>query len=133
MTWLKRLLIGGGIVLALIVTLVVLAEYWGKAPEGPGTQTLSMTVGNHTVTVGGAYKEMTQESMADGMKVVVDGHEITLNVDQLTVDGKTQVIEPTQNVEIWADEAGAVQVKVVNAGAAGAGADAAGPGEAPAE
>ena len=79
-----------------------------------------MTVGHRTVTVGGNYKSVTQELMADGMGIKVDGHEITLTGDQLTIDGKTQVLEPEQNIDIWVDDKGAVSVKVVHA-EAGAG------------
>jgi hypothetical protein len=112
MTWLKRILIGAGIVLALLIALVVVAGYWGPG-GGPGTQTVSMTVGSRTVTVSGHYKSMTQESLADGVKVAVDGHEILVSGDQLTVDGKTQVLEPGQDVAIMVDATGAVSVKVV--------------------
>jgi hypothetical protein len=69
-----------------------------------------------TVTIGGQYKSVTQESMADGMSIKVDGHQITLTGDQLTIDGKTQVLEPDQNIEIWVDEEGKVHA---DAGAAG--------------
>ncbi len=113
--WLKRILIGAGIVLALVIALVLVAGYW--TPSGKVETTLSMTVGHRTVTIGGQYKSITQESMADGMAIKVDGHEITLTGDQLTVDGKTQVLEPDQNIEIWVDEKGQVSVKVVNADA----------------
>jgi hypothetical protein len=68
---------------------------------------------------------LTQESLADGIKIVVDGHVITINDDQLTMDGKTQVLEPDQDVEIVVSEAGAVEMKVVHAGE-GASAPAAG-------
>jgi hypothetical protein len=115
--WLKRILIGTGIVLALLIGLVLFAGYW--APGGPSQPTMSMTVGHRTVTVGGKYKNVTQESMADGMAIKVDGHEITLTGDQLTIDGKTQVLEPEQNIEIWVDDKGAVSVKVVHAEAGG--------------
>lgn len=120
MSWLKRILIGLGIVLALLIAIVVVVGYWG-GPSGPVTQTMSMTVGRRTVTVGGHYKNMTQESLAEGMKVIVDGHEIEISADQLEVDGKTQVLEPGQDVEIWVDEKGAVNVKVVHADAGSAG------------
>jgi hypothetical protein len=80
-----------------------------------------MTVGSRTVTVGGHYKNMTQESLAEGVKVTVDGHEIEVTADQLEVDGKTQVLEPGQDVVIWVDEKGAVDVKVVHADAGTAG------------
>ena len=118
--WLKRILIGAGIVLALLVGLVLFAGYW--TPSGSSQPTMAMTVGHRTVTVGGKYKSVTQESMADGMGIKVDGHEITLTGDQLTIDGKTQVLEPDQNIEIWVDETGKVSVKVVHAEAGAAGA-----------
>jgi FtsP/CotA-like multicopper oxidase with cupredoxin domain len=119
MPWLKRILIGLGIVLALLIALVLVAGYWGP-DEGPVTQTMSMTVGNRTVTVGGHYKNMTQESLANGIKVVVDAHVIVVSADQLTVDGKTQVLEPGQDVEVLVDEKGAVSVKLVSSGAGSA-------------
>ena len=80
-----------------------------------------MTVGHRTVTIGGHYKSVTQESMADGMSIKVDGHEITLTGDQLTIDGKTQVLEPDQNIEIFVDDKGQVSVKVVQADAGASG------------
>ena len=117
--WLKRILIGAGIVLALLIALVFAVGYW--TPSGQVEQTLSVTVGHRTVTIGGHYKSVTQESMADGMSIKVDGHEITLTGDQLTIDGKTQVLEPDQNIEIWVDDKGEVSVKVVHADAGAAG------------
>ncbi|MGH6833194.1 MAG: hypothetical protein ACRECM_09255, partial [Methyloceanibacter sp.] len=77
------------------------------------TQTMSMTVGSRTVTVGGHYKDMTQETLADGIKVVIDGHVIIVSADQLTVDGNTQVLEPGQDVEVLVDDKGVVEVKLV--------------------
>lgn len=112
MSWLKRVLIGLGCVLVLLVALVLVAGNWG-AERGGGKQSLSMTAGGRTVTVAGDYKTMTQESIADGVKVKVDGHEIVVAADQLTVDGKTQVIEPGQDVEIMVGENGDVSVKVL--------------------
>jgi hypothetical protein len=112
MSWPKRILIGLGLVLALLIALVLVAGYW-TADDGSVTQTMSMTVGNRTVTVGGHYKSMTQESLADGVKVMVDGHEIVVSADQLSVDGKTQVLEPGQDVEILVDKQGALAVKLV--------------------
>jgi hypothetical protein len=112
MSWLKRILIGLGIVFVLLVALVLVAGYWG-ADQGGGTQNLSMTVGGRTVTVGGHYQSMTQESLADGVKVVVDGHKVLVSGDQLTVDGKTQVLEPGQDVDIMVGENGDLSVKVV--------------------
>ena len=116
MTWLKRILIGLGIVLVLLIALVVVAGYW-TPDEKSVTQTMSMTVGSRTVTVGGHYKDMTQESLADGIKVVIDGHVIIVSADQLTVDGKTQVLEPGQDVEVLVDDKGVVEVKLVRSDA----------------
>jgi len=115
MSWLKRILIGGGIVLVLVIAIVLLVSHWGGGSNGPVNQTISLTVGAHTVTIGGHYKEMTQESMADGMNILVDSHEITINADQLTIDGKMQVLEPGQDVDISVNEKGAVEVMVVHA------------------
>ncbi len=107
--WLKRILIGAGIVLALLVGLVLFAGYW--TPSGSSQPTMAMTVGHRTVTVGGKYKSVTQESMADGMGIKVDGHEITLTGDQLTIDGKTQVSSPTRTSRSgWTRPARSVKV-----------------------
>ena len=117
--WLKAILIGAGLVLALAIAMVFAVGYWTSS--GQVEQTLSVSVGHRTVTIGGKFKSVTQESMADGMSIKVDGHEITLTGDQLTIDGKTQVLEPDQNIEIWVDEEGKVSVKVVRADAGASG------------
>jgi FtsP/CotA-like multicopper oxidase with cupredoxin domain len=112
MSWLKRLLIGLGLVLVLLIAIVFAIGFW-TPDEGSVMQTISMTVGSRTVTVGGHYKDMTQESLADGIKVVIDGHVIIVTGDQLTVDGNTQVLEPGQDVEVLVDMEGKVSVKLV--------------------
>jgi autotransporter translocation and assembly factor TamB len=121
MSWLKRILIGLGIVLVLLFAIVFAIGFW-TPDESSVAQTMSVTVGNRTVTVGGHYKNMTQETLADGIKVTVDGHVVVINDDQLTVDDKTQVLEPGQDVEVLVDKKGAVSVKIVSsdAGAANA-------------
>ena len=112
MSWLKRILIGLAVALALLLAIVFAIGYL-TPDQGSVTQTMSFTVGNRTVTVGGHYKSMRQESLADGVKVVVDGHKILVSGDQLTVDGKTQVLEPGQDVDIVVGENGDLSVKVV--------------------
>ena len=112
MSWLLRILAGLGIVLALVIVFVLVIGNWGASDDT--TQALSMTVGNRTVTVAGHYKDMTQESIANGMKVVVDGHEVVITDDQLSVDGKTEVVEPDQDVMVYVGEDGKVQVKLVH-------------------
>jgi hypothetical protein len=119
MSWLKKGLIGLGAVLALLIAIVVTVGY--LTPSGPPTQALTMTVGSRSVTVAGHYKDLTQESTPDGIKVVVDGHEIAVSQDQLTMDGKTQVLEPDQNVMIYVDEKGVVDVKLEHESTASSG------------
>jgi flagellar hook assembly protein FlgD len=121
MSWLKKSLIGLGIALALLITILAVIGF--LTPSRPATQALTMTVGNHSVTVAGHYKDLTQESTADGVKVMVDGHKITLDGDQLTMDGKTQVLEPDQNVTIYVDEKGGVDVKIEQESAADSGSE----------
>jgi hypothetical protein len=112
MTWLMRILVGLGIVLALVIAIVLLIGNWGAS--GPPTQAVSMTVGSRTVTVAGHYKDTRQESMADGIKIVVDGHEVIVSADQLTVDGKVQVLEPDQDVLVYVDKDGKIAVKAAH-------------------
>ena len=112
MSWLKRILIGLALVLVLVIG-ILFAIGFLTPDESSVMQTMSMTVGSRTVTVGGYFKDMTQESLADGVKVVIDGHEIVVTGDQLTVDGKTQVLEPGQDVEVLVDKDGKVSVKLV--------------------
>lgn len=119
MTWLKLILLGLGIVLALLIAIVFVVGYW-TPDEKSVTQTMSMTVGSRTVTVGGHYKSMTQASLADGIKITIDGHDVTVSADQLTVDGKTQVLEPGQDVEVMVDDKGIVAVKIVSSDGGGA-------------
>ncbi len=98
--------------IVLLIGILFAIGFW-TTDEGSVTQTMSMTVGSRTVTVGGHYKDMTQESLADGIKVSIDGHVIIVSGDQLTVDGKTQVLEPGQDVEVLVDKDGKVSVKLV--------------------
>ena len=116
MSWLKRILIGLGIVLVLLIG-ILFAIGFLTPDEGSVMQTMSMTVGNRTVTVVGHYKDMTQESLADGIKAVIDGHVIIVTGDHLTVDGNTQVLEPGQDVEVLVDKDGKVSAKLVRSDA----------------
>ena len=72
-----------------------------------------MTVGSRTVTVGGHYKDMTQELLADGMKIIVDGHVITISADQLTSTARRKSSSRARTWISLVDEKGAVEVKVV--------------------
>lgn len=111
MSWLMRILVGLGLVLALVIVLVLVIGNIGTREET--TQAISVTVGNRTVTVAGHYKDMTQESVADGIKVIVDGHEVLITTDQLSVDGKMETLEPDEDVTVYVTNDGNVQVKVV--------------------
>ena len=118
---LKQILIGLGIALALLIVIVLVIGHWSPGEQHDVAKTMSVEVGDHTVTVTGAHKNVTQESMADGMDIKVDGHEIAINADQLTVDGKTQVLEAGQDVELAVDDKGAINVKLVESDAGSAG------------
>jgi len=114
MSWLIRILVALGLVLALVIVIVLMIGNIGTREEA--TQAISMTVGNRTVTVAGHYKDMTQESVADGIKVVVDGHEVLITTDQLSVDDKTEMLEPDEDVTVYVAKDGKVQVKVAPEG-----------------
>ena len=114
----KKILIGLGIVLALVIAIVVAVGFLSP-DENSVTQSLSMTVGDRTITVSGKYKDIKQEALADGIKITADGHEITVSADQLEVDGKTQVLDPGQDVKILVDGKGAVSVKLARSDAGG--------------
>ncbi|MGI8853463.1 MAG: hypothetical protein ACR2GC_09280 [Methyloceanibacter sp.] len=116
MSRLTQILIGSGVVLALLVILVVLAGNWGSSAP---SQTVEMSFGTHLVTVKGHYKDLTQETIAEGLLIAVDGNEITVNDAQVTAAGLTHVLEPGQNIEILVDEKGTVKVKVAEPDAGG--------------
>ena len=110
MSWLMRILVALGLVLALVILIVSVIGNIGTRDET--SEAISMTVGNRTVMVAGHYKDMTQESVADGIKVIVDGHEILITTDQLSVDGQMETLEPDENVTVYVTEDGKLQVKV---------------------
>ena len=118
MSWPKRILIWLGLGVALLVVLVTVISY--KAPGGPASQAVAMTVGDRTFTVAGHYKEMRQESLPEGLRVIVDKHQITVENSQLTVDGQTGVLEPGQDVVAWIHDDGRLEIKIVRADAASA-------------
>ena len=111
MSWLMRILSAVSIVLALVIVIVLVIGRLGTGEDA--TQSLVMAVGNRTVTVGGHFKDMTQESIADGIKIVVDDHEVAVSGDQLSVDGKTEILEPDQDVRVFVAKNGDLRVKVV--------------------
>ena len=113
MTWLKWLLIALSLVIILVIAIVA---GLGMMTSKQGKEVRHISVGQRTVTVS-HYKNLTQETTADGVKIVVDGHAITATADAITIDGKAQTFDPTQDVEITIDEKGAVQAKTLSADA----------------
>ena len=113
MTWLKWLLIALSLVIILMIAIVA---GLGMMTSKQGKEVRHISVGQRTVTVS-HYKNLTQETTADGVKIVVDGHTITATADAITIDGKAQTFYPTQYVEITIDEKGAVQAKTLSADA----------------
>ena len=113
MSWLMRGLAAVGVGLALVIAIVFVI---GRLETGNDpTQALALAVGNRTVNVAGHFKDMTQESIADGIKIVVDNHEVVVSGDQLSVDGKTEILEPDQDVMIYVGKDGRLQVKTTQA------------------
>jgi hypothetical protein len=113
MNWLKWLLIALSLVIILVIAIVA---GLGMMTSKQGKEVRHISVGQRTVTVS-HYKNLTQETTADGVKIVVDGHTITATADAITIDGKAQTFDPTQDVEITIDEKGAVQAKTLSADA----------------
>jgi hypothetical protein len=113
MTWLKWLLIALSLVIILVIAIVA---GLGMMTSKQGKEVRHISVGQRTVTAS-HYKNLTQETTADGVKIVLDGHTITATADAITIDGKAQTFDPTQDVEITIDEKGAVQAKTLSADA----------------
>lgn len=110
MAWLMRILVALALVLALVIVIVVVIGNIGTREET--AEAIALTVGNRTLTVAGHYQNLTQESVADGIKIVVDGHEIVVTADQLSVDGETEVLEPGEDVTVYVPKGGTAQVQV---------------------
>jgi hypothetical protein len=114
MTWLKGGLIGLGIVVVLVIAIVAAL---GLLSSGGGHEVRHISVGQRTITVS-HYKGMTQESIADGVKIVADGHVISATPDAITIDGTAQSFDPAQDVEITIDEKGGIEAKALSPDAA---------------
>ena len=113
MTWLKGLLIALGLVVVLVFAIIAAL---GLLTSDKGKEVRHISIGQRTITVS-HYKGLTQETTADGVKIVVDGHTITATPDAIAIDGKAQTFDPTQDVQITVDETGAVQAKTLSADA----------------
>ena len=113
MSWVKWPLIALGLIVVLVFVIIAALGMFGS--DG-GKEVKHISVGQRTITVS-HYKNLTQETMADGVRIVVDGHTIVATTDAITIDGQPQTIDPTQDVEITVDEAGTVQAKTLSADA----------------
>src|SRR5262245_25678544 len=113
MTWLKGLLIALGLVAVLVFAIVAAL---GLLSSDQGKEVRHISIGQRTITVS-HFKNLTQETTADGVKIVADGHTITATQDAITIDVKPQNFDLTQDVEVSIDETGAVQAKTLSADA----------------
>ena len=111
MSWLIRIMAAIGIVLALVIVIVLLIGNVGTRESG--TEPITLTAGNRAVTIAGHYTNFTQETFADGIKIIVDGHEVVVSADQLSVDGETQVLESDHDVTVYVAKDGTIQVGIV--------------------
>ena len=116
MPWLKWALIALGIVAVLVIAIIAAL---GLLTSGGGKEVRHISIGQRTISVS-HYKDMTQESIADGVKIVADDHVITATPDAITIDGKTQDFDPSQDVEINIDEKGSIEAKAMSPAAPGA-------------
>lgn len=110
MAWIMRGLVAIALALGLVIIFVLLIGNLGSRDDA--TEATAITVGNRTVTVAGHYKTLSQETVSDGVKIIVEGHEIMVTADQLSVDGEAQVLEPEDNVTVYVARDGQAQVKV---------------------
>jgi hypothetical protein len=108
MVWIMRGLVAIALALGLVIAIVVLIGNIGSGDDG--AQVTALTVGGRAVTVAGHYATLSQESVADGLKVIVEGHEIMVTADQLSVDGRAQVLEPENNVTVTISKDGELRV-----------------------
>jgi hypothetical protein len=113
MSWVKGLLIGLGAVAVLVFAIIAAL---GMLGSGGGKEVRHISMGQRTITVS-HFKNLTQQTTADGVRIMVDGHTIVATNDAITIDGKAQTFDPTQDVEITVDESGAVQAKTLAADA----------------
>ena len=110
MVWIMRGLVAIALALGLVILIVLLIGNIGSRDDG--REVTALTVGSRTVTVAGHYETLSQESVADGVKIIVEGHEIMVTADQLSVDGQDQVLEPEENVTVTVSKGGDVRVRV---------------------
>jgi len=132
MPWLKWVLIALGVVVVLVIAIIAAL---GSLTSGGGKEVRHISIGERTISVS-HYKDMTQESIADGVKIVADDHVITATPDAITIDGKTQDFDPSRDVEINIDEKGGIEAKAMSPAAPGpdaASPDAGGSDDAPPE
>lgn len=114
MSWLKWALIA---LAAVVVLVVVILAALGLLTSDGGKEIRHISVGQRTITVS-HYKDMTQETIPDGVKIVADGHVIIVTADATTIDGTAQNFDPTQDVEVDIDETGKIDAKGIAPGAA---------------
>jgi len=110
MPWLKWVLIALGIAVVLVIAIIAVL---GLLTSGGGKEVRHISIGQRTISVS-HYKDMTQESIADGVKIVADDHVITATPDAITIDGKTQDFDPSRDVEINIDEKGGIEAKALS-------------------
>ena len=110
MVWIMRGLVAIALALGLVIAIVLLIGNIGSGEDS--REVTALTVGGRTVTVAGYYETLSQESVGDGVKIIVEGHEIMVTADQLSVGGKAQVLEPEENVTISVSKYGKVLVTV---------------------
>lgn len=108
----KWALIALGLVVVLVLAMLGLLGAFNDSPE---KEVRHISVGERTISIS-HYKDMTQEIVAEGVKVVADGHVILATTESILVDGEPLEIDPDSDVEITIDEEGKLEARAVAPG-----------------
>jgi hypothetical protein len=107
-----QILIAFGVVLALVLVFLMMGNWGSTVPS----RTVEASFGDHLVTIKGHYKDLTQETVAEGLLITVDGQKIAVTDGQITAAGLTHALQPGQNVEILVNEKGGIEVGAAPSG-----------------
>lgn len=74
---------------------------------------VSMVIAGHTIRILGHHKSVIPEPVPAGIKLLVDNQIIIAQGDQVTTNGKVQTIRQGEDIDIWIDEKGAIETKLI--------------------
>ena len=108
------------VIIGAIIFVVTLGSasigFAGSSNQPSEISRASMVIGGHTIQIIGHYKSVAPDAMPDGIKLLVDNQTITAHGDQVTINGHVQNIPEGQDMEIWIDERGGIEPKIISRG-----------------